>query len=86
MKASIQLLIQHVVIRTSFPPFTYLYRRLYELSVAIATLWLRRIDGVSAIHLRRGLAKGQVNSRGQVMVEINKFQDICQMLEYLRSQ
>ncbi len=60
MKSCIQNLIQRIVIATNFSPFSYIYRAIYELSVAFATLLLRRVDGVLAIYLRRGLAKGEV--------------------------
>ena len=60
MKSSIQNLIQRIVITTNFPPISYIYREIYELSVACATFWLRRVDGVLAIYLRRGLAKGEI--------------------------
>lgn len=60
MKSSVQNLIQRIVIDTSFFPFSYTYKKFYYLSIAIATLWLRRVDGVRAIYLRRGLAKGEI--------------------------
>jgi predicted nucleotidyltransferase len=60
MKPKIQGLVQNLVINTSFPPLTYLYRKIYDLSVAVVTLLLRRVDGVLAIYLRRGVAKGEV--------------------------
>lgn len=60
MKSSVQDLIQRTVISTSFFPLTYFYRKTYDLSVAVATLLLRRVDGVLTIYLRRGVAKGEV--------------------------
>lgn len=60
MKSSFQDLIQYIIIKTSFFPFTFFYRKLYELSVTVASLSLRRVDGVLAIYLRRGMAKGEV--------------------------
>lgn len=60
MKSSIQGLVQEIVVNTSFFPLTYIYRKIYELSAAVATLLLRRVDGVVAIYLRRGVAKGEV--------------------------
>lgn len=59
-KASIKNLIQRIVIVSSFPPFSYFYRKFYDLSVAVATLLLRRVDGVSAIYLRRGVATDEI--------------------------
>lgn len=58
-KSQIQNIVQYMVISTSFPPFTYFYRKIYELSTKVATLLLRRVDGVIAIYLRRGVAKGE---------------------------
>ncbi len=60
MKSSVQDLIQRVVIKTSFFPFSYFYRKIYGLSIAIATLWLRRVEGVLTIYLDRGVAKGEI--------------------------
>jgi len=60
MKSSVQDLIQRIVVSTSFFPFSYFYRKVYELSVIVASLLLRRVDGVLAIYLRRGLAKGEI--------------------------
>lgn len=60
MKSSVKDSIQRIVISTNFFPFPYIYRKIYELSVAFATLLFRRVDGVLAIYLRRGLAKGEV--------------------------
>jgi hypothetical protein len=54
------LVIQRIVVNTSFFPFSYAYRKIYDLSTAIATLRLKRLDGVLAIYLRRGLAKGEI--------------------------
>lgn len=53
-------MIQTLVIITDFSPFSYVYRKIYYLSIAIATLLLRRVDDVLAIYLRRGLAKGEI--------------------------
>jgi len=60
MKPKVQDSIQRVVIGTNFFPFTYIYRKIYELSTAFATFLLKRVDDVQAIYLRRGLAKGEV--------------------------
>jgi len=60
MKSSVQDLIQRIVVNTSFFPFSYFYRKVYDLSVIVASLLLRRVDGVLAIYLRRGLAKGEI--------------------------
>jgi predicted nucleotidyltransferase len=53
-------LIQYLVVASSFPPFSFLYRKIYDFSVAIATALLRRIDGVLTIYLRRGVAEGEI--------------------------
>lgn len=60
MKSNIQNLIQYIVVSTSFPPLTCFYRKIYELSIAIANLMLRRVAGITAIYLRRGMARGEV--------------------------
>ena len=60
MKSNIQDLIQRIIVHTSSPPLTYLYRKIYDLSVVVATLLLKRLDGVLAIYLRRGVAKGEI--------------------------
>ncbi len=60
MKSSVQDLIQRIVITTSFFPLTHFYRKVYDLSTLVASLLLRRVDGVLAIYLRRGVAKGEI--------------------------
>ena len=60
MKSNFQDLIQYIVVNTSFPPLTYLYKMFYNLSIAVAVLFLRQVDGVVAIYLRRGAAKGEI--------------------------
>jgi predicted nucleotidyltransferase len=60
MKSSIQDLIQRIVINTSFFPLTYFYKKVYDLSILIALLLLRRVDGVITVYLRRGVAKGEI--------------------------
>ena len=59
MRPSLRTPVQYLVIRTSFFPLVHLYGAAYALSVRVATLLLRRVDGVAAIYLRRGLAKGE---------------------------
>lgn len=60
MKSDIRLIIQRLIVISSFPPFTYFYKKVYGLAVVVATLLLRRMDGVLAIYLRRGMAKDEV--------------------------
>lgn len=60
MKPGFQNFIQRIIVSTSFPPFTFLYRKIYAVSVAVATSLLKRIDGVSSIYLRRGVARGEI--------------------------
>ena len=60
MKNKLKNLIQRLVVNTSIPPFTYLYQIIYDLSVRVAALLLRRIDGVLTVYLCRGLAKGEI--------------------------
>jgi len=52
-------LLQRIAVRTQFPPFTWLYRAIYALAVRLCVRRLRRINGVRAVYLRRGLAAGQ---------------------------
>jgi predicted nucleotidyltransferase len=51
--------LQRMVVATQYPPFLWCYRLLYALAVRLCTRRLRRIRGVSAIYLRRGLAGGK---------------------------
>ena len=60
MKSKIEGLIQRVIINTSFFPLTYFYRKIYALSVTVAALFLRQTDGVVAVYLCRGVAKGEI--------------------------
>jgi len=60
MKSNIQGLIQYIIVNTSFFPLTYFYRKIYDLSIAVATLLLRRVEGVLTIYLCRGAAKGEI--------------------------
>jgi predicted nucleotidyltransferase len=53
-------LIQCLVVSTSFPPFNFIYRKIYEFSVAIATALLRREARVMTIYLRRGVAEDEI--------------------------
>jgi len=55
-RVSLTQRIQKLVLHTQFLPFLWLYRLIYMLSVKLTVRWLRRIDGVRAIYLRRGLA------------------------------
>lgn len=58
-KKTFREITQIIIISTSFPPLIYLYRKIYDLSIALAVIMLRRVKGISAIYLRRGLAKGE---------------------------
>ena len=59
-KKDIRFFIQKSILILSFPPFTYLFRKVYDLSIAIAVLLLKRVEGVLAIYLRRGAAKNEI--------------------------
>ena len=48
-----------MVVATSFPPFTLLYRALYSALIGLAVRRLRGLPGFKAIYLRRGLATGE---------------------------
>ena len=60
MASKIKVLLQHVVVTTSFFPFTCVYRVAYALSVAVALRLFRRTRGVLAVYLRRGVARGEI--------------------------
>ncbi|MBN2186603.1 MAG: hypothetical protein JW732_04030 [Dehalococcoidia bacterium] len=60
MNKDIRYFAQKTIITLSFPPFTYLFRKAYDLSIAIAVLLLKRVEGVLAIYLRRGAAKNEI--------------------------
>ena len=59
-KKDVRFSIQKIVIILSFPPFTYLFKKAYDLSIAIAVLLLKRVEGVLTIYLRRGVAKNEI--------------------------
>ena len=50
--------IQWFAAATQFPPFVWFYHLLYAAAVRVAAARLRRIPGVRAIYLGRGLASG----------------------------
>jgi predicted nucleotidyltransferase len=58
-KSRLQPFLQSLAVLTQFPPFTWLYRRIYALAVRLCVRRLQRIRGVIAIYLRRGLASGR---------------------------
>ena len=60
MKLNVRDIIQLLVLRTSFFPLNYIYRLIYSLSIIAATFWLSRVDGVLAVYLRRGAARGEI--------------------------
>jgi len=60
MKSSVQDVIQRIVLGTSFFPLTCFYRKFYDLSILVASLLLRRVDGVITVYLRRGVARGEI--------------------------
>ncbi len=60
MKQNVQNSIQRIVVNTSFFPFTHLYQKIYDLSIAVAVLLLKRAEGVAAIYLRRGVGQGEI--------------------------
>lgn len=51
--------LQRVAIGTQFPPFIWLYRALYALSIHMCVRRFRGIQGVRSVYLRRGLAAAQ---------------------------
>ena len=58
-KSRVKQFLQGLAVRTQFPPFTWLYGKLYALAVRLCVRRLQRIRGVRAIYLRRGLASGR---------------------------
>ena len=60
MKRDIRYFVQKIIMTFSFPPFTYMFRKVYDLSIAVAVLLLKRVEGVSTIYLRRGVAKNEI--------------------------
>ena len=52
--------IQRLIVYTSFPPLTYLYKIFYSVSIAITALFLKNLEGVVAIYLRRTGATGDI--------------------------
>jgi predicted nucleotidyltransferase len=59
-KKDVRFFIQKSILILSFLPFTYLFRKAYDLSIAVAVLLLKRAEGVLTIYLRRGAAKNEI--------------------------
>lgn len=57
--SSVKQFLQRLAVRTQFFPFTWFYGALYGLAVRLCVRRLKRIAGVRAIYLRRGLATGR---------------------------
>ena len=53
-------LIQRIAVRTQFPPMVWLYRALYAAALWLCVRRLKKVRGVRALYLRRGLASGRV--------------------------
>jgi hypothetical protein len=51
--------VHHAILRTYFPPFIHVYRGYYALAVRACAWRLRRLGGVRAAYLWRGLARGR---------------------------
>jgi hypothetical protein len=51
---------QIIIIKTSFPPLTFLYKLLYVLSIKFAVFVFKKVKGVDTIYLRRGIAKNEI--------------------------
>jgi hypothetical protein len=52
--------LQLLIVRTSFPPFVVIYKLYYVLAIRIMTYFIKRIDGVETLYLRRGVAKNEI--------------------------
>lgn len=57
---SVRNVLRTIIIKTSFPPLTFLYKAIYAISVKLAVLMLKNIKGVETIYLRRGMAKNEI--------------------------
>lgn len=60
LKKRAERALQFLVLRTSFPPFAWLYAAYYSLAVHVAVWSLSRLPAVSSIYLTGGLALGKV--------------------------
>jgi len=58
--ASLKPVIRWWLAATSFPPFIWLYRAVYELLVRLAVIRFKAFPGTRAIYLRRGFASGEL--------------------------
>jgi len=57
---NLQTLFQIVIIKTSFPPLSFLYKIIYVAAIKLAVCALRKVNDVKAIYLRRGIAHGKI--------------------------
>lgn len=60
MKENLRNFFQMIIIKTSFPPLSFLYKILYLIAVRWAALVLGSVNGVEAIYLRRGLSRNEI--------------------------
>jgi hypothetical protein len=51
--------LQRLAVATQYPPFLWCYRLIYSFAIRLCTGRLKRIPGVRAIYLRRGLTGGR---------------------------
>jgi predicted nucleotidyltransferase len=58
--ASLKPVVRWWLAATSFPPFIWLYRAVYELLVRLAVIRFKAFPGTRAIYLRRGFASGDL--------------------------
>lgn len=59
-RARVRLGVRRLVVRTSVPPLTHLYRAMYRLHLLYAVRVLRRLPGVHSIYVTGGLGAGEM--------------------------
>ncbi len=59
-KISFKLLVRKFVLATSFPPFLYIYRFIYQMVILMTLGIFKKYPAIKAVYLRRGGAKGEI--------------------------
>jgi hypothetical protein len=72
LRRKLEATIQKFVVRTSVPPFVWVYAAYYRLCIWVAVALYRRVPEVVSIYLTGGLARGQV-TYGQSDVDLMVF-------------
>jgi len=71
-KGRIERLVQGIVVRTNFPPFSWCYALYYRLVLWVAVMALRGIPQVVSIYLTGGLSRNRI-SYGRSDIDIMVF-------------